>query len=183
MAVVVSDHQSGILPHNGSETVAHGFFQYGIVHGYIFITSLQGFDVNHVEHAYLEQIFIDFFIDTDLVVLDFIDDAVADNKEEFAVFFVDFPDLSTEQILTTNSLEEYYAVVFPLNLSEIVVATYPDLVVLSPIAHCDAGDARSADDAPFGMVVVHQSFEIGHKYRTILIDLDVEVHVVGMIIF
>ena len=182
MGIVVSDDQTVVLTYDSCETVAQGIFHHGVVLDDILIASLQGFDVHYVEHTHLQRILVDFFIDAHLVILNPEDIAVAGDKEQFAIFFIDLSDFSSEQVLTADSFQGNLAVGFSLHLAEVVITAHPDIVVAGTEAHGDTRRSRGTDNSPFSMVVIHQSFEIGHIDDAVFIGLDVEVHVIGMIV-
>ena len=74
------------------------------------------------------------------------------------------------------------SVVVGFQVAHIVVATGPHGASRVAAKGGDTGNLRSVYDAPFGLVVVEQSLEVGHEDHTVVGSDDVEVAVVGLVV-
>ena len=91
----------------------------------------------------------------ELIVFDFIDVSVVDEKIQRIVFlFPYFLYFSSESALLSNGLEIQLTITLSLYLTKIVIATSPNFIVPILINHSDAGDARCVDYAPLHIIII-----------------------------
>ena len=79
-------------------------------------------------------------------------------------------------------METEFTIGLDIYLSKIVIATSPKHIVFVAIDDGDTGEARRMKDIPHGMIIIEQTFKIGHKHCSALTCINVEINAVGLII-
>ena len=182
MVLAIGDVDARIFHQHRLQVLAQSEDLNGVVLHHVGLAFFQCLDIQHVEHTDFQQFLVHLLPHGHLAVLHLVDHAIVGDKLQGAFVLEDFRHLAAEQVSACHSLQRNLAIGLFHHLSEIVVSAYPDGVVGGSVDHGDTCDSRCMDNAPFGIVVVEQAFEIGHEHIAIFVNLDIVVGVVGVVI-
>ena len=116
-------------------------------------------------------------------MLNLIDLTIVDQEMQAILTLPNLLHLAAEQVTAGDSAEIQLTIRLGLNLSEVVIATHPDGVIRVTVDNRHAGDFRRMDDAPFSLVIIQDTLEVGHIDDAVFRHDDIEVTVMGFVIF
>ena len=88
----------------------------------------------------------------------------------------------TSLVLDIYGMKAQHTFMIIFQVSQVVIATSPDAIILVAIERGDTCDAWRVDDVPVGLVVIEQAFEVGYIDNTVFGCIDVIVDIMRLIV-
>ena len=167
---------------DGLESIAQRLFLGDVIQDLDLVVIIYQVCLHNVRQTDVQRVFADDLLHLHLVSAYLVDLTVVDQEMQAVVTLPYFLHLATEQVAVGQTAEVQFAIGLDADLSEVVIATHPDGVVVVTIDHRHTGKTRRMDDSPLGLVVIEHAFEVGDKDDTVLRNTYVEVAVMGLIV-
>ena len=171
------------FPDSSGQTIVERFTYQCVCQGFDLTFFYKGVGINDVCQTSGDNLISHLLLEFDLIVCYFVDVAIVrDEIDDTIVFLPNLKDLSFYMMLFSQVLECQGAVGFNNDFSEEVITTRPNITFRVAKYDGKTTEAWRVKYAPSDVVVIKQTFEVGHIDDTVLVNIQVEVHGMRLIV-